>query len=161
MITFRKVKDKWGWFSNMSPHPIVYEGVTYHTAEHLFQCMRHTDPKIRAAIAAPKSPMSSKMTAKTYLDKAVVVPRSQQDLMNMMGVLRLKIDQYPELRAELLSTGDEEIVEDVTARPNESGLFWGKALNGYGYWTGQNHLGLLWMLVRLSIRFEDLYTKPK
>lgn len=156
MITFTKVKLPYGWLSNMSPHKIeVQRGmnsfVVYFTAEHLFQCLRFDDFAIRDQIMAPKSPMAAKMVAKKYLDKAVVTPRSEQDLFNMKFVLMLKIRAYPDLAKALLETGDEEIVEDVTRRPNESGLYWGKALID-GQWQGHNQLGKLWMEVRDQLR---------
>ena len=150
MITFRKVKEPYGWLSNMSPHPVG----KFPTAEHLFQSMRfanYLDNPIVQEIKSQKSPMAAKMVAKKYLDKAVIVPRSHLDLLNMQFVLILKLSFNPELIQQLIDTGDHEIVEDVTKRPNESGLFWGKAfLNGE--WTGTNTLGKMWMEVRESLK---------
>ena len=51
--------------------------------------------------------MTAKMIAKKHRDKMVVEPRSQQDLDNMRLVLRLKVDQNPEVKRILLATKDE------------------------------------------------------
>jgi predicted NAD-dependent protein-ADP-ribosyltransferase YbiA (DUF1768 family) len=80
-------------------------------------------------------------------DKMVVVPRSELDVCNMRMVLLKKFIQHPLLHLALIDTGTEEIVEDVTARASESGLFWGAALRD-GKWVGTNTLGKLWMEIR-------------
>lgn len=154
MIVFKKVRDAWGWLSNMSPHPIQVGLTTYPTAEHWFQCMRFPDGVERQYIVETKSPMGAKMAAKGMKDKMVIEPRSRPDLNNMYCVLREKMWQYPRLREELLTCvkDGELIVEDVSARPNGSGLFWGMAQNPDGSWTGQNWLGKLWMEVRTELK---------
>ena len=87
------------------------------------------------------------MIAKKYRNQMVVEPMSDADLYNMKLVLRLKIEQHPKLQADLIATGDQEIVEDCTQRPRGSGLFWGAALKE-GRWVGENWLGWLWMEIR-------------
>lgn len=149
MIAFKKVKDAYGWLSNMSPHPIEVGGITYRTAEHLFQAMRFPlESDARTAIVAAKSPMAAKMEAKKYAAKMVIAPRGHADQNNMAYVLLLKVAQHPDLAKALIETHKEPIVEDVTARPNESGLFWGMAKDKNDVWTGSNILGRLWMAVR-------------
>ncbi len=63
-----------------------------------------------------------------------------EDVDNMRLCLRLKVKQNPELREQLLETGDEPIIEDCTKRPNGSGKFWGMAFKN-GKWVGENTLG--------------------
>jgi predicted NAD-dependent protein-ADP-ribosyltransferase YbiA (DUF1768 family) len=151
IIAFKKVKDAYGWMSNMSPHPIH----GYRTAEAAFQALRFADQSIRDLIKAEKSPMGAKMMAKKHADKMVIKPRSEPDLMLMSGIICTKVLAYPELKKELLATGDAEIIEDVTGRPNESGLFWGAALmpdarDGHD-WVGENNLGKIWMYWRTKL----------
>lgn len=155
MIAFKKVRDRYGWLSNMSQHPV--QG--YRTAEALFQALRF-DPKdtdIIEAIKAEKSPMGAKMVAKKNSHRMVVTPRSETDLHIMRTVLRAKVMAHPELVKALLDTGEQEIIEDVTARPNESGLFWGAALqfSGKWEWVGENTLGNMWMSLRSALRYEE------
>lgn len=154
MILIRKVKDEFGWLGNMSPYPIDYQGKTYRTTEALFQALRFNDEKIIELIREQKSPMAAKMIAKKFRDQMVVEPMSDTDLYNMKMVLRLKLEQHPKLKADLLATGDEEIVEDCTKRPRGSGLFWGAALKG-DKWVGENWLGWLWMELRDELSQRD------
>lgn len=156
VIVFKKVKEEHGWLSNMSPHPVK----GYRTAEAFFQASRFEGhPEIQKEIRECRSPMSAKMTAKKYLDKATIQPRSVLDVSLMEHVVEDKLKANPELVELLLATGDREIIEDVTNRPNESGLFWGKAWDGQT-WKGENHLGKIWMAVRERIRGDRLHDRP-
>jgi len=150
MILIRKVKDENGWLGNMSPHPVSHDGKTYRTAEALFQSLRFDADEITESIREQKSPMAAKMKAKKQRDRMLVEPMSEADLDNMRLVLRLKILQHPALRIELLATGDQEIVEDCTRRPNRSGLFW-RAAEANSQWIGENWLGRLWMEIRSEL----------
>jgi ribA/ribD-fused uncharacterized protein len=147
LITFTKVKLPYGWLGNMSPYPVEHQGVSWRTSEALFQAMRFVDQGIREKIRAEKSPMGAKMVAKSNSAKMVIVPRSRADVLNMVTCLRLKVDQNA-LWPLLLDTGDETLVEDVTSRPNEGGLFWGMAKRPDETWHGQNWLGKIWMKLR-------------
>lgn len=151
MIAFTKVKLPYGWLSNMSPHPIEYGGYTWRTTEALFQALRFPvgDP-VREEIRIQKSPMGAKMVAKKYgTGKMMISPRSELDLDNMRYCLARKIACHPQLEKELMATGDEQLVEDVTRRP--SGVFWGMAL-GLDGWYGENWLGKLWMELREKLK---------
>lgn len=155
MITFTKARLPNGWYGNMSPHPVTYEGIEWRTTEALFQAMRFTDAEIREKIRAEKSPMSAKMVAKANKEKMTVVPGSEQDLQNMEACLRLKLKFHPDLKVELLASGDEQIVEDVTKRGiNDRNLFWGMALKD-GVWIGTNTLGKMWDKIRTEIREDE------
>lgn len=152
IITFTKVKLPFGWLSNMSPHKIRHKNRVWASAEALFQAMRfggsHLD--IQDEVWRQTSPMAAKLVAKKHADKFQIVRGSPEDLNLMRLVLQLKVDQHSDLRGQLISTGNAEIIEDVTKRPNESGLFWGAALVD-GTWKGENNLGRLWMGVRKAL----------
>ena len=150
MVAFTKVALPFGELGNMSPHRITYQGKRYKTAEALFQALRFEDEEIKEAIRTSPSPMTAKMIAKKNRDKMVVAPQGQQDLENMRLVLRLKVDQNPEVKRILLATKKEEIVEDCTKRTRGSGKFWGAALVD-GEWQGENMLGKLWVELRTQM----------
>ena len=40
VVSFRRVREKHGWLSNMSPHPVIHHGRLHATAESLFQSLR-------------------------------------------------------------------------------------------------------------------------
>ena len=135
----------------MAPFRVTYNGTEWLTTEALFQALRFDNEEIREAIRAEKSPMGAKMKAKKHKSEMVIEPLSEADINNMRLVLRLKIEQHPELRETLIESGDAFIVEDCTKRQRGSGLFWGAALID-GSWVGQNWLGKLWMELRQNLQ---------
>jgi ribA/ribD-fused uncharacterized protein len=143
-IPFTKVAAPYGWLGNMSPHPIQYAGKAWRTAEALFQALRFSDQDVIAEIRAASSPMTAKMIAKRERHNMIIQPTSQQDLDNMRMVLRLKIEQHPDLRQALLDTKDAEIIEDCSRRRASP---WGAQFIA-GQWVGDNLLGKLWMELR-------------
>lgn len=154
-IAFTKVALPYGWLGNMSPHPIECFGVRWNTSEALFQALRFDDQSMRDIIRAEKSPMAAKLIAKKHADKMVVKQKSDTDLQNMAFCIRLKVQQHPALKQQLLDTGDALIIEDCTKRGKKgSNLFWG-AVNTENGWVGENRLGLLWMQLRASLRTEQ------
>lgn len=147
-VVIRKVREPYGWLGNMSPHPV---GI-WRTAEHAFQALRFADTSdVRKRILEATSPMAAKMIAKKHVSEMVVQPRSDQDLATMRRILRLKLEQHPLLREALRATESRRIVEDCTARANNSGLFWGAARQADGTWHGTNMLGVLWMEIRAAV----------
>lgn len=157
IITFTKVKLPYGWMSNMSPHPVQFGGKTWRTAEHLFQALRFPeDSPVRELIHVQDSPMTAKFTAKSHASEMVVNPRTDEDLELMRRVIRLKWAAHQQIRSELRSTGDAELVEDVSnrrgGRPSESDLYWGLAHARIpSLRRGENWLGRLWMELRSEV----------
>jgi ribA/ribD-fused uncharacterized protein len=160
-IVIRKVAEPGGWLSNMSPYPIVHDGLKWWHAEALFQFLRFAadDVEVREAIRAPKSPMKAKMIAKRFKDRRVVVPMSDADVENMRLCLELKLEAHEDLRRQLHASGDCLLVEDCSARGRRvNNLFWGavrvpdaSAVCGY-VWAGRNMLGRLWMEARAMMQ---------
>ena len=158
-IPFTKVDEPNGWLGNMSRHPLRVPkepgGVRYQTAEHYYQCMKFDDPQIHQEILAENSPMSAKWVARAkardFPEKRVITSYTPADLDLMRRTIRLKLENHPNLRAQLLAFHDDGIIiEDASARRGESARFWGMRLQG-NIWTGQNWLGRLWMELRLEL----------
>ncbi len=151
-IAFTKVSLPFGWMGNMSPHPIEYEGKRWRTAEALFQALRFpataTGLAIREAIRAETSPMAAKFAAKAKQSQTTVVPCSEVDQINMRLVLRLKLQQHPDLQAALVATGEATIIEDCSKRRPSP---WGAQFKN-GRWVGENLLGKLWMEARVQLQ---------
>lgn len=150
VIVFTKVRGPYGWLGNMAPYRVEYLDEVYPTSEALFQALRFDDPELRRMIRAKSSPMAAKMVAKAYATRMIIKRLGDQDLDNMRLVLRLKMEQHPQLLPLLLATSDATIIEDVSARRGGSALFWGAA-NVDGTWIGQNWLGKLWMARRAEL----------
>lgn len=154
VITFTKTSLPYGWLGNMSPYPIEYNGKTWRTTEALFQALRFDDEQIQTLIREEKSPMSAKLVAKSNIGFMAIEQLSIADIDNMILCLRLKIEQHPELKQQLLDTGDALIIEDVTKRGDKgSNLFWGAMLVN-GQWVGKNTLGMLWGELRKEIKLD-------
>jgi len=166
IILIRGIHATYGWMGNMSRHPIKYDGlqgrlIEYRTSEHLFQTLRFPNyPKIQDAINANNHPwFGAKNTARNNKDRLEDVPprlkwdEHENDKDRMSLCLKLKMEQYPELKKELLGTGKRRIIEDCTSRDRESARFWGAVYDGpTGKWIGENVLGVMWMELRADLR---------
>lgn len=155
VIAFTKSRLPYGWMGNMSPYPIFFMDKEWRTTEALFQALRFDDESIQELIRAEKSPMGAKLKAKSMADKMIVAQLSDQDIKNMELCVRLKIEQYPELKQQLIDTGEAHIYEDVTKRGDKgSNLTWGAMLVD-DVWVGENSLGEIWMKVRNELIEEN------
>jgi predicted NAD-dependent protein-ADP-ribosyltransferase YbiA (DUF1768 family) len=158
-IPFKKVDEPNGWLGNMSRHPLRVPrapgGTLYPTAEHYYQCLKFNDPQIQQEILAKNSPMSAKWVAKgkarDFPEKRAITSYNPADLDLMRQTIRLKLENHPNLRAQLLALPEDGIIiEDASARRGKSAGFWGMRLQG-NIWTGENWLGRLWMELRLEL----------
>jgi ribA/ribD-fused uncharacterized protein len=147
VIAFTKARLPYGELGNMASYEVKHDGKSYRTTEALFQALRFDEETIREAIRCEKSPIAAKVLAKKHRDRRVIVLHSDQDVANMMIVLRLKLDTHSSVQKVLAETGEAWIVEDCSKRARGSGLFWGAALID-GEWKGRNMLGRLWMELR-------------
>lgn len=181
VISFRKTKEDYGWFSNMRHSPIWFKGEWFPTAEHLFQFMRyegmHTvwlnnerdtaewidEARIRKEVLNEASPLLAKHVAKKY--RKYWTTTKEHDLYIMNKVVRWKVAYHPDLIRLLLATGDEQIIENETRYiddqedPGQKKLvkrksppLWGMTLLEDGSWYGENNLGKIWMQLRDELR---------
>lgn len=162
MVKFNKVNEEYGFLSNMSNHPIEYNGKIYPRAEHWFICSRFGfDEHIVARICNISNPITVKILSKEILketpEKLKVQMLSSEDIENMSKLIELKISQYEWMKWALLAT-DGEIIEDVTTRAatSDSSLFWGSAVvkpneQSTPFTVGKNILGILWVMLRAKL----------
>lgn len=149
MITFYRASEKpFGVFSNLYRRPMVFEGVTYSTAEAAYQSAKPRKPEVREWLMAAPSPSLLAMAAHGLLPWDISPGWSQGRRDRMRQVVACKFFQHADLAAVLLSTGDEEIVETGTVG-NEVNRRWGR-VNG----RGTNWLGLILMETRDVLRKE-------
>ncbi|EGN95173.1 hypothetical protein SERLA73DRAFT_14892, partial [Serpula lacrymans var. lacrymans S7.3] len=101
-------------FSNSSPHPVRYEGKTYPTSEHLFQSFKFLDDKPNIAEyikTCSRYPRDICNEADRYHNQ--IRPDWLHVQINVMDiVLSFKFNQHEDLKRELLSTGDAELIQD-------------------------------------------------
>jgi len=151
MISFTKVKLPYGWMGNMAPYPLLFDNKHWLTSEALFQSMRFNNEEIKELIRIQVSPMAAKMKAKKNREHYIIEPMSDQDVENMKLCVKLKLEQHPKLKTELLKTGENYIFENIGARNGERHLFWGaKMINGE--LVGNNMMGKIWMEFRDKVK---------
>jgi len=141
-IYFYGLRDKYGCFSNFSPHGFELDGFYWPTSEHYFQAQKFPGTPHLDQIRQVKTPRDA---AKMGRDrKRPLRPDWNQvkDEIMRQGVLK-KFETHSDIREVLLSTGDELIVENSPVD-----YYWGCGADG----SGKNMLGLILMEVRASLR---------
>jgi ribA/ribD-fused uncharacterized protein len=146
-------------FSNMSQHPIDVDGVRYPTVEHYFQAMKakeFDDKEMLEKIIKAKTPKAVKAMGKKVKNFVKEIWDAKRDEVMRTGV-RAKFVQHPELRKQLLETGERQIGE-ADAR----NMYWGigtsvssEKSNHPEKWRGQNKMGKLLMELRQTFRSEN------
>ena len=143
-IDFYKTKDPYGEFSNFSHHPIILKGKAWPTTEHYFQAQKYAGTEHEEAVRLTPGPRSA---ADMGRDRKLPLRPDWESVKEgvMKDALLAKVNQYPHIKALLLSTGDAEIVEHT-----ENDRYWGDG----GDRTGKNRLGVLWMEIREELKNE-------
>lgn len=139
---------KYAFLSNFFPSPITFDGITFPTVENWFQAWKTEVPAEFRAIATADTPGKSKR-----LGRQCTLRKDWEEVKTdvMRDGLRLKF-QDPALRAKLLATGDEELIEGNTWHDNT----WGNCVCQKCQNTpGRNMLGMLLMELRTEIRYEE------
>jgi ribA/ribD-fused uncharacterized protein len=135
-------EEPYGAFSNFSKHGFTLGGKFWKTSEHYFQAQKFAgtphEEELRSA-SAPK--IAADWGRQRHRPLRADWEEVKEDVMRR--ALRAKFDAHPALRALLLGTGDEEIVENA---PGD--FYWGCGKDG----TGKNRLGALLMELRAELR---------
>lgn len=145
-IYFYRDEDAFGCFSNFSPHPIEVDGRIWPTTEHYFQAQKYMGAAKEEQIRLAPTPGRAAKMGRGKDGK--LRPDWEQVKEAVMGkALRAKFEQYPDLRAVLLSTGDAMLIEHTR---NDS--YWADGGDG----SGKNRLGALLEVLRAELRVEAL-----
>ena len=144
-IYFYTTRDeKYGCFSNFSPHGFELDGFWWLTSEHYFQAQKFVDSdrpwfdKIRE-VKMPKE--AAKMGRSRKHPLRSDWEQVKDEIMHQ-GVL-CKFQTHGDIRELLLGTGDELIVENSPVD-----YYWGCGADG----SGKNRLGEVLMRVREILR---------
>lgn len=135
-------EEPYGCFSNFSAHGFELDGAYWPTSEHYFQAQKFPGTPHVEAVRKAKAP---KIAAEMGRDRSRPLRRDWnhvKDEVMRRAVLR-KFETHDDIRAILLGTGDEELVENA---PGDS--YWGNGGDG----SGQNKLGRILMRVRTELR---------
>jgi ribA/ribD-fused uncharacterized protein len=142
-IYFYSVREPpYGCFSNFSPHGVELDGVWWPTTEHYFQAQKFVGTPYAEAIRQARTP---KQAAEMGRDRAHPLRPDWEAVKDdvMRRAVQRKFETHAEIRAVLLGTGDEELIENTSGD-----YYWGCGTNG----TGRNMLGQILMEVRAVLR---------
>lgn len=131
-------EEPYGCFSNFSRHGIEMNGAWWPTVEHYFQAQKFAGTPYVAQIQRALTP---KQAAEMGRDRSLPLRADWEQVKDevMFKAVLQKFKTHRDLRALLLSTGEEEIVERA---PGD--YYWGCGADG----SGQNKLGTILMKVR-------------
>ena len=141
-ISFYTAQGKYGYFSNFSPHGFELDGKYWPTSEHYYQSKKFAETEIQEEIRQAKTPHDAYKIRK---DKSKKIRQDWEEVKVdiMRKVVLRKFETHPKIQRILLSTGDEDIVEN-----SPTDYFWGCGADG----TGKNMLGKILMEVREQLR---------
>ncbi|MEX3103943.1 MULTISPECIES: NADAR family protein [unclassified Streptomyces] len=134
----------YGCFSNFSGHGFDLDGLWWPTSEHYFQAQKFAGTRHADLVRRARTPLRA---AELGRDPAKPLRRDWERVKDdvMRRAVAAKFRAHDDIRGILLSTGDEEIVEDTT-----TDHYWGRGRTG----TGKNMLGRILMRTRGRLRTE-------
>jgi ribA/ribD-fused uncharacterized protein len=141
-IYFYSTIDACGCFSNFSRHGFELGGRYWPTAEHYFQAQKFAGTQYAEHVARARTPKEAAERGQTRSVPLRPDWESAKDEV-MRAAVRRKFETHADIRAVLLGTGDEELVENA---PGD--YYWGCGADG----SGRNVLGRILMEVREALR---------
>jgi ribA/ribD-fused uncharacterized protein len=145
-IYFYSVRGElYGAFSNFSRHGIELDGAWWPTTEHYFQAQKFSGTPYADKIRAVSTP---RQAAELGRSRRVPLRADWEEVKDavMLKAVQRKFETHPELRTLLLSTGEEEIVENA---PGD--YYWGCGADG----SGKNMLGQILVQVRAILQQKE------
>jgi ribA/ribD-fused uncharacterized protein len=144
-IYFYSAREQpYGCFSNFSAHGFVLEGKYWPTSEHYFQAQKFAGTASEEDVRRAQTPREAANRGRDRRRPLRADWEAVKDDLMRRVVLR-KFEAHADIRAILLGTDDEEIVENA---PGD--FYWGCGADG----SGKNMLGIILMEVRAALREE-------
>jgi ribA/ribD-fused uncharacterized protein len=142
-IYFYSVREEpYGCFSNFAPYGVELDGAWWPTTEHYFQAQKFAGTEHVDQIRQARTPkQAAEMGRERHRPLRPDWETVKDDVMRR--AVLCKFETHPAIRAILLGTGDEELVEKTSGD-----YYWGCGTNG----TGKNMLGQILMEVREILR---------
>jgi ribA/ribD-fused uncharacterized protein len=134
--------------SNFYPCKIEFDGAEYENAEAAFQAQKTMNEAERLRFCALDASSAKKLGRRVNLRQDWEAAKDGI----MLGVVRNKFMQNPEIAQKLLETGYAALIEGNT---------WGDRYWGVCDGQGQNKLGYILMYVRAEIGWGKLTTNTK
>ena len=139
-IYFYSTRDKYGCFSNFSRHGFQLDGLWWPTSEHYFQAQKFVTTD-RVWFEKIRTVTTPKQAAKMGRNREHPLRQDWEEVKDgiMQQALLQKFETHADIRAILLATGEEPIVENS---PHD--YYWGCGADG----SGKNQLGYILTAVR-------------
>lgn len=142
-------RGKYRYLSNFHVCNVELDDVMYPSTEHAYQAAKSEDFGYRASILKCPKPSDSKRLSQEPWAKLLQRPDwFNISLPTMLSLLRQKFSRYPELRDQLLATGNAKLIEGNVWHDE----FWGVCHCGKCPGKGQNNLGKQLMQVRAELK---------
>ena len=133
----------YGCFSNFSKHGFELDGLYWHTSEHYFQAQKFAGhPQHVEAVRKAKTPKEAAAMGRDRARPLRPDWEAVKDDVMRKAVLR-KFETHEDIRAILLSTQEEELIEKTSYDH-----YWGCGTDG----TGKNMLGIILMETRALLK---------
>lgn len=142
-VLFYHVREQpYGCFSNFSAHGFELDGAWWPTSEHYFQAQKFAGTPYAEQIRLAHSP---KEAADLGRQRSLPMRADWEKVKDeiMYKAVMSKFKTHTDIRAILLATENEEIIENTT-----TDYYWGRGTDG----SGRNMLGQLLMQVRGVLR---------
>jgi ribA/ribD-fused uncharacterized protein len=135
----------YGCFSNFSAHGFTLDDIWWPTSEHYFQAQKFIGTPYFDLLCSASSP---KQAAELGRQRDFPLRKDWEQVKDdtMRKAVLRKFEMHADIRAILLGTGDEEIIENTTYD-----YYWGCGTNG----SGRNMLGQILMEVRQILRARE------
>jgi N-glycosidase YbiA len=141
-IYFYSTREEYGCFSNFSSHGFELDGLYWYTSEHYFQAQKFIGTPHVEQIRLVKTPKdAAKMGRERIRPLRTDWEQVKDDIMRKAVLCKFRT--HADISKVLLSTGDEEIVEN-----SPIDWYWGCGKDG----TGKNILGIILMEIREKLR---------
>ncbi|MGN6106824.1 MAG: NADAR family protein [Kofleriaceae bacterium] len=127
------------FLSNFWPSVVVLAGAPYPSVEHAYQAAKSNDPDFRRRVSACSTPGHAKSLGRRA---ALRADWESVKVATMRALVRQKFEAGSDLAAQLIATGDSELVEGNT---------WGDTFWGVCRGVGENWLGRILMDVRRDL----------
>lgn len=134
-----RFQGAYSFLSNFYLCDVFSESILYHSIEHAYQAAKTVIPEEKARVRDARMPAMAKRIG----GRVLLRPNWDRVKLTIMQTLLQSKFRDPTLRAKLLDTSDEELVE---------GNWWGDTYWGVYHGVGENHLGRLLMELRGDIQ---------
>jgi GTP cyclohydrolase II len=142
-ILFYHSDQPWGELSNFSRHSVFLHDRVWPTVEHFYQAQKFIDRSLVEKVRRCHTPMLAKIMASSLTEEHRREDWGKIKETVMLEGLRAKFEQHPDLREQLVESGERLLIEHTR---NDN--YWGDGGNG----VGANRLGKLLMQVRAALR---------